>query len=273
MSLKAMLWALDAPIDRPTAKLALIAIADHANEDGYCWPSQRLLMARVGCSESTLRRALDDLEKAGFIVRNERRRPDGTRASDSFLLLMEPVEHQPVDLTGSDIINRSKCTGQPVKMTPHEPVIEPPICSLRSPRVRERAREAELGSVEHSPRQPSNDYSLEADAAEAARVAGCGTTNLSKHAANVEQVRRWRDAGVEDPVEAVRQAIGSWKGDPPRTLCALDARVMANRPRAVAPEDDPEIRKLAFQAGVTPAEMAEEIRISAQRRRQESASY
>lgn len=86
MSLAAMTWAVEAPIERPTAKLALVCLADHADEEGACFPSQKALAAKVGVSERALRDALVWLEENGFISRSARHRKDGSRTSDAYQL-------------------------------------------------------------------------------------------------------------------------------------------------------------------------------------------
>lgn len=86
MSLSAMTWAVEAPISRPTAKLALVCLADHADENGMCFPSQKALADRVGVTARALRDALAWLEENGFVTRSERRRKDGSRTSDSYQL-------------------------------------------------------------------------------------------------------------------------------------------------------------------------------------------
>jgi|GEM_PF-2118764 len=81
-----MTWAVEAPIERPTAKLALVCLADHADEDGLCFPSQKSLAAKVGVSERALRDALSWLEVNGYIVRSARHRKDGSRTSNAYQL-------------------------------------------------------------------------------------------------------------------------------------------------------------------------------------------
>lgn len=54
-------------------KLVLIALADQADDDGYCWPSIGSLMARTGMSERAIQGHLADLEEAGAITRRRRR--------------------------------------------------------------------------------------------------------------------------------------------------------------------------------------------------------
>lgn len=45
--------------------LVLLALADQANDEGLCWPSQEKLAPKARQSVSTLRRSLRSLEKWG----------------------------------------------------------------------------------------------------------------------------------------------------------------------------------------------------------------
>lgn len=121
-----------------------MALADMADDKGRSFPSQQYLGGRVAMSESTVRRALKDLEAAGWIEREHRQRRDGSRTSDLITIRdriaedaqlaairklplvavmtggisITPVDkpvYNPVDNSKS---NRSNCTvGQPVKLT------------------------------------------------------------------------------------------------------------------------------------------------------------
>lgn len=55
-----------------TALLVLLALADHANDDGVCWPSVARLATRVRTSERHVQRILGNLEQAGWLTRDER---------------------------------------------------------------------------------------------------------------------------------------------------------------------------------------------------------
>jgi hypothetical protein len=70
------------------AKLVAIAIALHVNNDtGEAWPAVHRIMEIASMKERTAQAALKDLVEMGVITRSERRRPDGTRASDCYELL------------------------------------------------------------------------------------------------------------------------------------------------------------------------------------------
>ena len=69
MSIKIMsqCWAVSGI--SPPQKLVLLALADHADDAGLCWPSVATISERTGLSESTTRRAIAELEKLGHLTR------------------------------------------------------------------------------------------------------------------------------------------------------------------------------------------------------------
>ena len=58
--------------------LLLLALADNASDDGYCWPSIDTLAQKSRSSESTVIRASDRLEKSGELFVNHNRRRGNT---------------------------------------------------------------------------------------------------------------------------------------------------------------------------------------------------
>lgn len=90
MSIEALSWAWkqhDAPL---TAKLVLIALADHADHEGVCWPGQRGLGEKCGVSRQAVNRAMRKLEELGLITRVARHREDGGRSVDLVRLVLAP---------------------------------------------------------------------------------------------------------------------------------------------------------------------------------------
>lgn len=90
MSVKALTWAFDQPISA-TDKVVLLALADHANDRGECWPSVSLLMQRAYVGERTVQRALQSLENGGFIIRERRQRENGSDTSNLYRLMLTKV--------------------------------------------------------------------------------------------------------------------------------------------------------------------------------------
>ena len=88
MSVKALTWAFEQPISA-TEKVVLLALADHANEHGLCWPSVSTLMKRANVGERTVQRAIQSLEEGGFITRERRSRENGSDTSNLYRLMFE----------------------------------------------------------------------------------------------------------------------------------------------------------------------------------------
>ena len=59
---------------------------DRANKQGECWPAIPTIANELKLSESTVRRALRDLRKAGLITSEQRYRPNGAKSSLCFTL-------------------------------------------------------------------------------------------------------------------------------------------------------------------------------------------
>ena len=66
MSIKAITWAFEQKNITAHEKLVLIALADHANDHGVCWPGQEGLSEKCCISRQSICRILGDLEKDGF---------------------------------------------------------------------------------------------------------------------------------------------------------------------------------------------------------------
>jgi DNA-binding transcriptional MocR family regulator len=67
MSVEAITWAFKQHVGKPSAKLVLVNLADHADHDRKCWPSYRTIAARTELSRDTVVRSIRLLESNGFI--------------------------------------------------------------------------------------------------------------------------------------------------------------------------------------------------------------
>ena len=124
MSVQAISWALKQQVGNPVAKLVLIALANYADADGYCWPSQALLAAECGISLRCVRENLTRLEMVGAIDRKERRRPDGTRRSDGVSLKIQRENNQAADNAACEDelpADTAACTPSTGRLRPHQP--------------------------------------------------------------------------------------------------------------------------------------------------------
>ncbi|ADU21917.1 MULTISPECIES: helix-turn-helix domain-containing protein [Ruminococcus] len=65
-------------------------LCDRSNKKGECFPSSRTIAKDLNISRRTVFRALNDLEKEGFIKRKGRHRTSGGRSSNLYVLEVKP---------------------------------------------------------------------------------------------------------------------------------------------------------------------------------------
>ena len=68
------------------AKSVYIYLSDRANKNGECWPAIPTIASEMKLSQSTVRRALQDLRKAGLITTMQRYRRNGAKSSLTYKL-------------------------------------------------------------------------------------------------------------------------------------------------------------------------------------------
>ena len=106
MSVQAISWALGVSTGDPAAKCLLLALANYADDEGLCWPSQERLAADTEMTDRTVRTKLRGLEEAKLISRKSRRSNTGWRTSDLYPLhLIDQTDclkerNQPETLSG-----------------------------------------------------------------------------------------------------------------------------------------------------------------------------
>lgn len=67
LSVKVSSWVWENGPDKAAAKLLLLALADHSNDDGICYPSLLRLEKMTGCKGRYLRNIRDELIESGYI--------------------------------------------------------------------------------------------------------------------------------------------------------------------------------------------------------------
>lgn len=88
---------------RPRARLVLQVLVLHCNKEGECFPSIKTIAAKCGYGISTVKRALDELVEAGYIIKQARfdERKNGGQTSNLYTLCAEapqsPVPEQPAE--------------------------------------------------------------------------------------------------------------------------------------------------------------------------------
>lgn len=113
MSVKQSGYAWEARIDA-SSKLVLLAIADHANNDGVCWPGIEYIVYKTCLSRRTVLRQLKKLESDGYITVQKQYIKNGQRLRNVYILHTEEM-----------INNEPKC--QP-DTPPYVSSCHPPMC-------------------------------------------------------------------------------------------------------------------------------------------------
>lgn len=95
--------------------LLMLALADYANDDGVCWPSQNSLAKRCRCSERGIVRMIDHLITEGEIIL---RRPGGGRGNSAVYQLARYSEIGPLAAFGDVTAPVERVTLKPLKDDP-----------------------------------------------------------------------------------------------------------------------------------------------------------
>ncbi|WP_285295443.1 helix-turn-helix domain-containing protein [Aureimonas altamirensis] len=114
MSFQATSWAVRQKVGSSMGKIILLMIANRADEDGRCFPSQQRLASDCECSVRTVREWLSRFEQKGILRRCERRRNDGRKTSDEIYLAMDglfPVHEADEQLDSSEISSPAPAAG------------------------------------------------------------------------------------------------------------------------------------------------------------------
>ena len=123
MSVKLMsaAWDMDLPMGQ---KMLLLALFDHANDDGVCYPSQEKLAQKCSMGERTVISHIQWLERHGIVSR-ERRQNTQRRKSDLYQITLgnytaEPANSAPANSAPANSAP-AKFSPEPANFAPSEP--------------------------------------------------------------------------------------------------------------------------------------------------------
>ena len=74
-------------------KLVLLKLADMANDEGVCWPSNATIAAQCGLDARSVRRIVARLEGLGLVKRQAKFRPGGLQATN-WLTVLPPADRR-----------------------------------------------------------------------------------------------------------------------------------------------------------------------------------
>jgi len=128
-----MNWAWEQNLP-PGSKLILMALADNADDQGYCWPKIKTTAAKCGVSERTAQRTIKDLLDGGLLKVSARFNTLGGQVSNGYTLEMYPPDNlspsPALTQEGGDSCDTPGVTqlcrgGSDTAMSPLQPPYEP----------------------------------------------------------------------------------------------------------------------------------------------------
>ncbi len=90
MSIEASAWAWKIKLSA-AQKLVLLALADHSDNKGICWPGKRGLGAKTGLCLKTIKSAIKDLEAAGYLVVNREHNDAKQHQTNRYHLMLDTL--------------------------------------------------------------------------------------------------------------------------------------------------------------------------------------
>ena len=93
MSIKAMnwVWNLDNTIVSSVYKVTLLALADHCDDSGVCYPSIKRLTEKTGLSRTTIKSHIKKLQISGVLTVLPVYEDNGSRGTNLYKLLIDGV--------------------------------------------------------------------------------------------------------------------------------------------------------------------------------------
>ncbi|MFC3060037.1 helix-turn-helix domain-containing protein [Paenirhodobacter populi] len=224
MSVKIMSAVFDSEILNPTERLILLALADHADDEGRCYPSINRLCQRTGLSCRTVQVNIRRMQADGYI----RIIPNGGKAgANLYFVRATPAGNAPPQQMHPPARNapptRSRCTTPPhlVQDTPAADAPEPSGTITEPPPPRAGAPEEAAGKIRDLIR-------------EIGKAVGISSKSLPKSWTNEAAIRLvldWLDRGLS-PEQVVDKAAESRlvHEKAPTSIRALDVFMVSSIP-------------------------------------------
>jgi len=136
---------------KPTERLILLCLADHADDQGRCYPSIRRLSQRTGLSERAVQSNIRKLQDSGYL---SIKMNGGQGGANLYIVTATPAADAPLH----DMHPRTKCTTPPQQVR-HTPAADAPKPSLtiNEPSVYIRAQRLPADWV---PTEAETEYAL-----------------------------------------------------------------------------------------------------------------
>jgi DNA-binding transcriptional ArsR family regulator len=134
VSVKLMSAIFDSKTLAPTARLIMLALADHADDDGRCYPAMSRLCERTGLTDRAIQKNMKALVDDGFVTIH----PNAGRAgSNLYIVTATPERRSPPN----DVHPRTTFTTPPndVRQTPERRSDKPSRTIIEPSEKKERA--------------------------------------------------------------------------------------------------------------------------------------
>jgi len=95
MSIKVMSWVWEQDLP-PLDKIVLMAIADHADDDGYAWPGMKRIAEKCSMEKRTVQRHVEKLQEQQLLKVESRQRNDGSSSSNGYTVVMNGTNREGV---------------------------------------------------------------------------------------------------------------------------------------------------------------------------------
>jgi len=132
MSIKYLNAAINASGFSSSEKIVLFILSNYADENGYCWPSMKVLMRGTGMSDRGIQKTLLKLIKWGVVQRQRRYRNERQTSNGYYLdlfMIMTPEHSSPSPVNTTTPPPEQ---GSPLLTTSIEPSVEPPIAGQKT---------------------------------------------------------------------------------------------------------------------------------------------
>ena len=209
MSWEATSWALHQRVGHSGRKLLLLAIADHADKHGFCWPSQETLSKHAEMSLDTVQRQTRKLIAQGLISVTRAPKRRGQWQTFNYQLSMPKAATKPQNAAPPEIVQPA--TGNPS--------LVPPDCGPARPhpernpgRIAVRLKPSIEPSIEHS-----MAVAVAVDAGWRPAVDECTansykypSTQPSPGGAERQKAFRAKQEAIEVTQNRIAQRLGGW---------------------------------------------------------------
>lgn len=134
MSVRVMSLVWENPDLSATDKIVMLSLADHADDEGRCYPSINRLVARTGLKIRTVQTAIKRLEQGGYLIIELNA---GKRGTNLYTVIPTPaVDAPPQEMhpAADAPTPRTRCTPTPARDAPE------PSVTINEPSEEDKAR-------------------------------------------------------------------------------------------------------------------------------------